>query len=201
MLDEMLDSFAPTLTDQELKLIHSSNKISNLNELPPNLNLFPSTRTNKLFSNFNDFFMSQALGISDIEDDISSNPINCKYFNIDDFCSSNFDSSSSFSIFHMNIASLNAHFDELTAMLNLLNFNFSIIGLTETRLKMDVNISFPISIEGYSYEYTPTESSCGGTLLYISNNINYKPRNDLLMYKPTHLETTFIEILCPKNLT
>ena len=122
-------------TDQELKLIYSSNKITNFQELPPNLNPFPSADKINLFNKFNAYFTSQTLGNSDIEDNLSSNPINCKYFNISDFCSSNFDSICSFSAFHMNISSLNAHFDELNAMINLLNFNFSIIGLTETKLK------------------------------------------------------------------
>ena len=86
---------------------------------------------------YNDYFTSQALGSfeSEDDDDESSNPINCKYLNIDDFCSSNFISDNSLSVFHMNISSLTAHFDELTAIMNLLNFNFSLIGLTETRLK------------------------------------------------------------------
>ena len=154
----------------------------------------------KLFNKFNDFFISQTLGNSDIEDNLSSNPISCKYFNIYDFCSSNFDSSCSFSAFHLNISSLNAHFEEFTAMINLLNFNFSVIGLTETRLKRSIGVSHPISIDGYSFEHTPTEASCGGALLYISNKFNYKPRNDLLIYKSTHLESIFIEILFPKKM-
>ena len=99
----------------------------------------------------------------------------------------------------MNISSLSAHFDELDTILNLLDFNFSIIGLTETRLKKDASASMPITIEGYSYEHTPTESSCGGALLYISNKFNYKPRNDLLLYKSLHLESVFIEILFPNK--
>ena len=113
------------------------------------------------------------------------------------FCSSNFISDNSLSVFHMNISSLNAHFDELNAIMNLLNFNF--IGLTETRLKKDVSVTIPIEIEGYSYEHTPTEASCGGALLYISNKLNYKPRNDLLIYKSFHLESVFIEVLFPKK--
>ena len=178
-----------SITDQELNLIYSSNKITNIQELPSNLNPFPSADKIKLFNKFNDFFTSQTLGNSDIEDNLSSNPISCKYFNIYDFRSSNFDNVCSFSVFHLNISSLNAHFDELNAMINLLNFNFSVIGLTETKLKKSIGISCPMSIEGYSYEHTPTEASCGGALLYVSNKFNYKPRNDLLLYKPSHLQS------------
>ena len=129
---------------------------------------------------------------------LSSNPINCKYFNIDDFCSSNFDNNGSFSAFHMNVSSLTANFDELSSLLSLLNFEFSILGLTETRIKNN-NVSIQIGIEGYSYEHTPTESSCGGGILYISNKFNYKPRNDLLIYKPFLIESVFVEILFPRK--
>ena len=119
------------ISDHELRFIYSSNIIADAT-LPSDLNLFPSPSNNKHFTKFNDFFISQSIGSCDIENDLSANPINCKYFNIDEFCSSNFDSNNSFSVFHMNISSINAHFEDLTAMLTLLNFNFSLIGLTET---------------------------------------------------------------------
>ena len=189
------------ITDNELKLMFCSGKILDINKLPSDLNIFPSFENNKLYKKFNDYFTSQALGsfATEDDDDESSNPINCKYFNIDDFCSSNFVSENSLSVFHMNISSLNAHFDELTAIMSLLNFNFDLIGLTETRLKKNVSVTIPIEIDGYCYEHTPTEASCGGALLYISNKLNYKPRNDLLIYKPFHLESVFLEVLFPKK--
>ena len=188
-------------TDNELNLMFSNDKILDLNELPSALNLFPSFENNKLYKKFNDYFTSQALGsfAIDDDDDQSPNPINCKYLNINDFCSSKFSDDTSLSVFHMNISSLNAHFDELTAVLDLLNFNFSFIGLTETRIKKSINITTPLAINGYSFEHTPTESSCGGALLYISTKLNYKPRNDLLIYKPLHLESIFIEVIFPKK--
>ena len=42
--------------------------------------------------------------------------------------------------------------------------------------------------------HTPTESSNGGTLLYIKNDISYKLRNDLKIYKPKELGSIYIEI-------
>ena len=155
------------ITDNELKLMFCNGKILDMNELPSDLNLFPSFENNELYKTFNDFFNYQSLGSFNTDDEevSSSNPINCKYFNLDDFCFSNFVSDNSLSVFHMNISSLNAHFDELNTILKLLNFNF--IGLTETRLKKNINSTIPIEIEGYSYEHTPTEASCGGALLYV----------------------------------
>ena len=170
------------ITDNELKLMFCSDKLLDINDLPSDLDVFPSFENNELYKKFNDFFTSQSIGSfeTDDDDEFSSNPINCKYFNIDDFCSSKLVSNNSLSVFHMNVSSLTAHFDELSTILNLLNFNFSLIGITETRLKKDVNVTVPIEIEGYGYEHTPTEASCEGALLYISNKLNYKPRNDLL---------------------
>ena len=158
--------------------------------------MFPPTSKNELFNKFNDILTSQTSN-SNFQDNFSANPTNCNYFNIDEFCSSKFETQSSFSVFHLDISSLTAHFDDLVTMLDLLNFNFSIIGLTETRLKSVISV--PISIGGFNYEYTPTESSCGGALLYISNKINYKLRNDLMIYKSTYLESVFVEIINSKK--
>ena len=54
-------------------------------------------------------------------------------------------------------------------------------------------------MKGYSYESFPTEHAAFSNLLYISNYISYKPRNELSIYKPTELESTFTEILNPKK--
>ena len=47
-----------------------------------------------------------------------------------------------------------------------------------------------INLTNFSYEHCPTESSTGGTLLYIRNNLSYKTRNDLNIYKSAELEST-----------
>ena len=52
-----------------------------------------------------------------------------------------------------------------------------------------------IYLEGYNFEYTTTESSKGGALICIDNNIRYKVRNDLKIYKSKEIEPTFIEII------
>ena len=54
-------------------------------------------------------------------------------------------------------------------------------------------------INNFSFEFTSTESSAGGTLLYVANHLSYKPRLDLNIYKSNELESTFIEILNPKK--
>ena len=49
----------------------------------------------------------------------------------------------------------------------------------------------------------PTESSAGGTLIYIGNHLLYKPRNDLscvsIRVSVYELESTFIELINTKK--
>ena len=56
-----------------------------------------------------------------------------------------------------------------------------------------------MNLNNYSFEFTPTETSAGGTLLYIANHLSYKCCNDLNIYKKNELESTFIEIVKPKK--
>ena len=56
-----------------------------------------------------------------------------------------------------------------------------------------------MSLNNYSFEFTPTETSAGGTLLYIANHLSYKCRNDLNIYKKSELESTFTEIVNPRK--
>ena len=54
-------------------------------------------------------------------------------------------------------------------------------------------------MNNFPFEFTPTESSAGGTLLYVANHISHKPRLELNIYKSNELESTFIEILYPRK--
>ena len=84
----------------------------------------------------------------------------------------------------MNILSLPFHFDELYALLSESNHSPDIIVISESHLKSSTQSIVKINLENYCVENTPTESSNGGTLLYIKNDISYKLRNDLKIYKP-----------------
>ena len=54
-------------------------------------------------------------------------------------------------------------------------------------------------MNNFSFEFNPTESSAGVTLLYVASHLSYKPRLDVNIYKSNELEYTFIEILNPKK--
>ena len=56
-----------------------------------------------------------------------------------------------------------------------------------------------MNLNNHSFEFTPTETSAGGTLLYIANHLSYKCRNDLIIYKKNELESTLIKTVNPKK--
>ena len=56
-----------------------------------------------------------------------------------------------------------------------------------------------ITILNFSYEFTPTESTAGGTLICIADHLAYQQRNDLTIYAKNYLESTFIEITNPRS--
>jgi len=97
-------------------------------------------------------------------DEFLSDSITSKYFTPGEFVSTNF-SKKQFSIFHLNIASLQLHIDELRSFLSNLKHRFKVICISETRLH-DVTPLVNVDIDGYTFEHTPTSSQCGGTGIY-----------------------------------
>ena len=97
------------------------------------------------------------------------------------------------SLFHINACSLNKNFDDLQHLLNCTKKSFDIIAISETRITKQVSLSNNLNLNNYSFEFTPTETSTGGTLLYIANHLSNKCNNDPNIYKKNELESTFIE--------
>ena len=104
-------------------------------------------------------------------------------------------------MFHINACSVSKNFDGLQHRLSCTNKNFDIIAVTETRIAKNISITNNLNIKNYYIEFTATESSAGGTLLYIANHLSYKPHQELNIYKKNELESTFIEIMNQKNQT
>ena len=131
----------------------------------------------------------------------NSNPdniVNCKNYDIEDIQKLQV-IPNSLSLFHLNTCSLNKNFNDFEYLLKTTNQTFDIIAISESRISKTIGLTNNIELPNYSIEYTPTESHAGGTLLYINNNLAYKPRNDLNIYKSCELESTFIEIINPKR--
>ena len=109
--------------------------------------------------------------------------MNSIYFDIDQIQSLKFhQKEKSLSFFHINACSLNNVFDDLVYLLKCTNKAFDIIAASETRISKKTVIS-SVNLKNYSFQSAPKESSAGGTMLYISNHLFYKPQTDLNMCK------------------
>ena len=51
------------------------------------------------------------------------------------------------------------------------------------RITKQVYLSNNLNLNKYSFEFTPTETSAGGTLFYLANHLFYKCCDDLNIYK------------------
>ena len=56
---------------------------------------------------------------------------------------------------------------------------FHIMAVSETKISKKTSVISNVNLNSYSFESTPTESSAGGTMLYISNHLPYKPQTGL----------------------
>ena len=122
--------------------------------------------------------------------------INSKYYDVIDFNDIIHDKHSSFSVLHLNIASLPKHFEDLQNYISLLKQSFDIIAITEHKISLNSNEK-SFNLPGYNFCFNFTESTHGGTGFFISEKLNYKVRNDLNMCQPGNLESTFIELILP----
>ena len=82
----------------------------------------------------------------------------------------------------MNVCSLTKNSDDFNILLSDVNISFDILAITEARIKKHLSSPINLQLSNYSIEYTTTESSAGGTLLYISKRLSYQLRNDLRLY-------------------
>ena len=71
----------------------------------------------------------------------------------------------SLSLFCINACSLNKNFDDLQHLLNCSKKNFDIIAISETKITKQVSLLNNLNLNNYSFEFTTTETSAGGTFL------------------------------------
>ena len=144
--------------------------------------------------------MNQLNNFTDDKKENELNLPNCKCRDADYFKNLTKDfKRKALSFFHMNVCSLTKHFDDFNILLSDLNVSFDILAITETRIKKDSSSPINLQLSNYSIGHTPTESSAGGTLPYINKRLSYQLRNDLRLYDPRKIESTFIEIICSKS--
>ena len=101
--------------------------------------------------------------------------------------------------FHLNISSLPYHFTELHNLLAFTEFKFDVIGITESKLNRNKKHLATTDLPNYSIEHCPADGANGGTLFYTKEDLIYKLKNDLNIFKSKELESIFIKIINPKH--
>ena len=150
------------------------------NDHNSSLSLNPSSNLKLLVNHFNNATPENS---NDPEKTSSS-----KYYDIEEIHNIEIpQKNKSLSLFHINACSLNKNFDDLQHLLSCTKTKFDIIAIRETRITKQIPLSNNLNLNNYSSEFTPTETSAGGTLLYIANHLSYKCRNDLNIYKKMNL--------------
>ena len=84
---------------------------------------------------------------------------------------------------HMYISSLRYHIDDLRYLVESCPDRPKIIGITECRLRKNREVLSSIDLNDYSFEFTATESTKRGTLIYIQNDLRCKICKDLNLYR------------------
>ena len=130
--------------------------------------------------------------------DQSENSISCDYYDVDDL-NKIVINQSDVTVIHLIILSLALHIDKLKLFLSLIKTKFDIICISESRITKNNSLTTNINIPGCNFEHDPTESKAGGSLMYISDKISCKLRNDLNIYCSKQLESVFIEVLIPNK--
>ena len=129
--------------------------------------------------------------------DDNENVISWDYYNIEDLNKLKTDKHG-FCILHLTISSLSSQTDDLKLFLSLLTARVDIC-ISESRISQNNLPTTNLDIPGCNIEQTPTESSAGGTIMYISKDICYILRKDLQTYCPKELQSIFIEIIIPNK--
>ena len=166
---------------------------------PPWYNLWTFTNQAELYFNKINSYIANSLNQDDDDDDddeVTSSPIDCKYYTLEEYSNAKFDSNKTFSVFHTNIHSFDLHFDELAILLELIDFRFDVLAISEWKIQKNKSTKTDITLDAYHYPLSiPTEATKGCVLLYVHKKQNYKPRPDLIIYNPKQLESCSIEII------
>ena len=166
-------------------------------------NSFLSLKPSDLSLLFNQFNNSSTEQKKKKKKNNTKNVVNSNYHDIDQLQTLKFpEKKKSLSLFHINACSLNKNFDDLQHLLKCTNNVFDIVGVSETRTmkKTSLTSNINLNMNIYSFEFTPGESSAGGTLLYIANHLPYKSYNYFNLHKTNQLESAFIEIINSKKV-
>ena len=119
----------------------------------------------------------------------------CDYFLDDSFakkCKQQKVDDNFYSTIHINIRSIPKNLEKLERFIENINYNFSVIGISETWLNSG-NVDC-YGLNGYNHYYLYREHKRGGGVsLYINSNFTVKTRDDLNIMNNS-MEALFVEI-------
>ena len=112
---------------------------------------------------------------------------NCTYYTTEEFSNMvrNTTKAKDIKIIHQNIRSLDKHIGKFTALLDSLNCDFDLIGLSEIGQKNIENRESTINKLGYKFKFKKPEKSKGGVALMYKESINLSDRQDLVIKNKT----------------
>ena len=119
--------------------------------------------------------------------------IDCKYYPVDNFQKLQAKNKKNFNIFHSNVNGLESHHDVLYTFLSGIPTDFDVLNITETSEKKEGGFMSNVSMEGYDSCFTPSNSSRGGTSIYVKNAFDSIERTDLNV-QHDDFESFWIEI-------
>ena len=170
-----------------------------LNTENKDIEFMPSEYQQNLFTQLNSFINKtndEPTEFFHEDQDGFNQSVACQYYSINDFTNEKFCSSRTFSVLHYNIHSIEKHIEEFRVCLQMLNFDFDVICISESKIVDGIEPKCNISLPNYQTPIsTPTEGIKGGVLIYVKSGIDFKPRTDLKICKSKELETAFIEII------
>ena len=120
----------------------------------------------------------------------------CKYYSVNEI--QNLKCINNFNIFHSNINGLGSKFDNLYEYISSTSAEFDTIAITETSHKKDKFFSTNVSIDVYNEFFTPSNSSKGGTAIYVKENHDVFERSDLKTQNDG-FESVWVEIKNKRN--
>ena len=167
--------------DTEIQNLNNSNSMSFCESLPK---LEVLTEVSK-FSNQSDNEVDYNLPIRS----------SCKYYSVNEV--QNLKINNNFNIFHSNVNGLEAKIDNLYEFISNTSSELDVIAITETSHKNNEFFTTNVSIEGYKEFYT-SNSSKGGTALYVKDNYDVFELSDLKTQNDC-FESVWVEIKNKRN--
>ena len=136
------------------------------------------------------------LGDFDINENFLQ-PMNSKYLNVHNLSKLSINKKD-LSLFHVNLRSLTANFDELHTLLENLKIPFDFIGITETKQHKDNDFLTNVTIQNYNMYCQSSLSHAGGVALYFKSNLACTSRLDLSVTEQQY-EAVWTELKNPKS--